>query len=61
VRGHAAWALGETGSPPASAALVSGLDVEDNPGVREELVLALARFTERSNSRGRSGAERSVT
>jgi epoxyqueuosine reductase len=61
VRGHAAWALGEIGAPSAWSALTGRLDVEDDPWVREELELALARFTERSSSRGRSGAERSVT
>jgi epoxyqueuosine reductase len=61
VRGHAAWALGEIGSPSASAALVGRLDVEDEPWVREELEFALARFRERSSSLGRSGAERRGT
>jgi epoxyqueuosine reductase len=61
VRGHAAWALGEIPSPSASAALAERLSVEDDSWVREELELALARFRERSSSRGRSGADLSVT
>jgi epoxyqueuosine reductase len=61
VRGHAAWALGEIASPSASAALAERLSVEDDSWVREELDLALARFSERSSSRGRSGANLSVT
>jgi epoxyqueuosine reductase len=61
VRGHAAWALGEIPSPSASAALAERLAVEDDSSVREELEMALARFSERSSSRGRSGADLSVT
>jgi epoxyqueuosine reductase len=49
VRGHAAWALGETPSPSASAALAERLSVEDDSWVREELELALARFRDRAS------------
>jgi hypothetical protein len=57
VRGHAAWALGEIASPLASAVLIDRLDVEDDPWVRDEMALALARFNGRSSSRdqGRDG------
>ncbi|HUF51651.1 MAG TPA: tRNA epoxyqueuosine(34) reductase QueG [Longimicrobiales bacterium] len=61
VRGHAAWALGEIPAVSALAALADRMDVEDDPWVRGELELALARSSDRSSSRGRSGAERSVT
>lgn len=61
VRGHAAWALGEGPSTSASAALARRLSVEEDAWVRDELELALARSTERSSSRGRSSAERSIT
>jgi epoxyqueuosine reductase len=57
VRGHVAWALGEIASPSASAALADRLEVEHDPGVRDELEFALARFTERSSSLGKSDAE----
>ncbi|MBR9990600.1 MAG: tRNA epoxyqueuosine(34) reductase QueG [Gemmatimonadetes bacterium] len=60
VRGHAAWALGGILSSRASAALAERLDVEDDPWVREELELALARSA-RSGSSGVSRAERRVT
>jgi len=43
VRGHAAWALGQTGSEAARAVLASRLEPERDPWVREELVLALGR------------------
>ncbi|MDR5695925.1 MAG: tRNA epoxyqueuosine(34) reductase QueG [Armatimonadota bacterium] len=41
VRGHAAWALGRIGGEDAHAALVLLLEREENPEVREEIVLAL--------------------
>jgi hypothetical protein len=56
VRGHAAWALGEIPSSSASAALAERLAVEDDSWVRDELELALARFSEWSSSRGIPGA-----
>jgi epoxyqueuosine reductase len=61
VRGHAAWALGEIPSASATAALGGRLSVEDDSWVREELELALARFRQTSSSRGKSGADLSVT
>jgi epoxyqueuosine reductase len=67
VRAHAAWALGEVSSPSAAAAaaaaaaLAERLTVEDDSWVREELELALARFSDRSTSGDTSGAEGSVT
>jgi epoxyqueuosine reductase len=61
VRGHAAWALGEIPSASATAALGGRLSVEDDSWVREELKLALARFRQTSSSRGKSGADLSVT
>jgi epoxyqueuosine reductase len=47
VRGHAAWALGEVGSPEASAALETSAAAERDPFVLEELEGALDRL--RSN------------
>jgi epoxyqueuosine reductase len=41
VRGHAAWALGRIGSPPAQAALRSAALREADPVVAEELATAL--------------------
>jgi len=41
VRGHAAWALGRIGGAPPRAALEERLEVEEDPGVREELRWAL--------------------
>ena len=41
VRGHAAWALGRTDSPPAVAALSSSLLVEEDSWVKEEISSAL--------------------
>ncbi len=43
VRGHAAWALGEVGSPEAFDALESRVSSEDDPFVRSELDAALDR------------------
>ncbi|HEX7052050.1 MAG TPA: tRNA epoxyqueuosine(34) reductase QueG [Longimicrobiales bacterium] len=43
VRGHAAWALGEVGSPAAQSALAARLEVEVDDWVREEVELALRR------------------
>lgn len=43
VRGHAAWALGEVGSPDAFGALESRVSSEDDPFVRSELEAALDR------------------
>lgn len=42
VRGHAGWALGRVGSPVAREAMVSAMERERDPYVREELDLALA-------------------
>ncbi len=41
VRGHAAWALGRIGSPPAYAALRSAAACEADPAVAEEVAAAL--------------------
>lgn len=41
VRGHAAWALGRIGSPRALAALGLAAGVEEDPGVRDEIMAAL--------------------
>jgi epoxyqueuosine reductase len=41
VRGHAAWALGRIGSPPAYAALRSAAAGEGDPAVAEEVAAAL--------------------
>ncbi len=41
VRGHAAWALGRTGSAEARAVVSNRLEVESDTRVREELGLAL--------------------
>jgi epoxyqueuosine reductase len=43
VRGHAAWALGRIGGGSARAALARALFGESSPGVRSELLAALAR------------------
>ncbi len=42
VRGHAAWALGRTSSPEASAALSAALVSEPDAFVREEIESALS-------------------
>lgn len=42
VRGHAAWALGRLGGRPALDALRQALSTEVDPGVLEEIRLALA-------------------
>lgn len=42
VRGHAAWALGEIGDPPARAALEAARSRETDPFVREEIEATLA-------------------
>ena len=44
VRSHAAWALGRIGSEGAVEALRTGLGVEKDPSVREELDQALSRL-----------------
>jgi len=44
VRGHAAWALGRVRTAEAREALLSALERERDPFVREELDLALATF-----------------
>jgi epoxyqueuosine reductase len=44
VRGHAAWALGRIGGHEAFAHLCAALEREEDKGVREELVAALADF-----------------
>ena len=44
VRGHAAWALGEIGSPEASAALEASAPRERDPFVLEEVEVALDRL-----------------
>jgi epoxyqueuosine reductase len=41
VRGHAAWALGQIGSPAAVSALLARERIEDDPEVREEIAEAL--------------------
>ena len=41
VRGHAAWALGRIGSPPAYAALRRAAAQENDPAVAEEVAAAL--------------------
>ncbi|MBZ5496126.1 MAG: tRNA epoxyqueuosine(34) reductase QueG [Acidobacteriia bacterium] len=43
VRGHAAWALGQTGIADAIAALEEARAAESDPGVLEEIALALNR------------------
>jgi len=43
VRGHAAWALGEIGGLRTQDHLQSALQREEDPGVREEIILALGR------------------
>lgn len=42
VRGHAAWALGRIATPEARQALQGREAVEEDPWVREEILLALA-------------------
>jgi epoxyqueuosine reductase len=41
VRGHAAWALGQIGSPAAVSALLARERIEDDPEVRAEIAEAL--------------------
>jgi epoxyqueuosine reductase len=47
VRGHAAWALGEIGSPEAWAALGASLAAECEPMAMEEVAVALGRIRSR--------------
>jgi epoxyqueuosine reductase len=44
VRSHAAWALGEIGSPAAAAALRAASERESDPGVRREISAAVERL-----------------
>jgi len=41
VRGHAAWALGEIGSPEATAALERSLNIESDCEARDEISAAI--------------------
>jgi epoxyqueuosine reductase len=45
VRGHAAWALGQTGGEAARQALTTALQVEADKQVRQEIELALQAFS----------------
>jgi epoxyqueuosine reductase len=42
VRGHAAWALGRTGSPVARAALEGRAPIEEEPTASREIAAAIA-------------------
>ena len=48
VRGHAAWALGEIGSPPAVRALEKRRAIESDNEVRAEIAAALATACEKN-------------
>ena len=46
VRGHAAWGLGQVGSPEARGPLSEGIEVEDDPWARQEFNHALDQVNE---------------